>query len=87
MVGGVFNFAQAASANLREKEDAYNTAIGGFLGGSIIGLRSKFRLSWTCFILPTLFPPDVFGLDKDFFASLGLGLESGTDDLGDMFGI
>ncbi|CAK7264132.1 hypothetical protein SEPCBS57363_000915 [Sporothrix epigloea] len=39
-VGGVFEFARVASANLRQKNDAYNTAIGGFLAGSVFGLSS-----------------------------------------------
>ncbi|KAJ4417968.1 hypothetical protein N0V85_001616 [Neurospora sp. IMI 360204] len=38
--GGVYRFAQQASANLREKEDAWNHAIGAFLGGGVVGLRS-----------------------------------------------
>ncbi|KLU85061.1 hypothetical protein MAPG_04093 [Magnaporthiopsis poae ATCC 64411] len=40
LVGGVFEFSKTASANLRQKQDHYNTAIGGFLGGSILGMRS-----------------------------------------------
>lgn len=28
-------------ANLRQKNDAYNTAVGGFLAGSVFGLSSK----------------------------------------------
>ncbi|KAK3950753.1 NADH:ubiquinone reductase [Pseudoneurospora amorphoporcata] len=38
--GGIYRFAQQASANLRQKEDAWNHAIGAFLGGSVMGLRS-----------------------------------------------
>ncbi len=38
--GGVFEFATAASANLREKDDHWNHAVGGFLGGAILGVRS-----------------------------------------------
>ncbi|KAH7625657.1 hypothetical protein SMAC4_08751 [Sordaria macrospora] len=38
--GGIYKFAQQASANLRQKEDAWNHAIGAFLGGSVMGLRS-----------------------------------------------
>jgi hypothetical protein len=39
-VGGVYEFSRIASANLRERNDSYNTAIGGFLAGSILGVRS-----------------------------------------------
>ncbi|CAK7264077.1 hypothetical protein SEPCBS119000_000815 [Sporothrix epigloea] len=39
-VGGVFEFSRVASANLRQKNDAYNTAVGGFLAGSVFGLSS-----------------------------------------------
>lgn len=38
-MGGTYEFAKIASANLREKEDPWNTAIGGFFSGSILGLR------------------------------------------------
>ena len=38
-MGGVFEFSKQASANLREKDDVYNTTIGAFLGGAVIGLR------------------------------------------------
>jgi len=37
--GGAYEFVKVASANLREKDDAYNSAIGGFFAGSVIGLR------------------------------------------------
>jgi len=40
-VGGVYEFTKIASANLREKDDAYNAALGGFFAGSIIGLRNR----------------------------------------------
>lgn len=39
-VGGAFEFTRKASANLREKDDHYNTAIGGFVAGSLLGIRS-----------------------------------------------
>lgn len=42
-VGGTFEFARIASANLREKNDSWNSAIGGFLAGGIIGLRCWFH--------------------------------------------
>ncbi|KAK3941301.1 hypothetical protein QBC46DRAFT_382855 [Diplogelasinospora grovesii] len=39
-VGGTYEFTRRAAANLREKDDHYNHAIGGFLAGSILGMRS-----------------------------------------------
>lgn len=38
-MGGTYEFAKTASANLREKNDSWNPTIGGFLAGSIMGLR------------------------------------------------
>ncbi|KAJ5295892.1 hypothetical protein PENANT_c001G04630 [Penicillium antarcticum] len=40
-VGGTYAFVKTASANLREKEDHYNTALGGFFSGAILGLRLR----------------------------------------------
>ncbi|KAF2427721.1 hypothetical protein EJ08DRAFT_592666 [Tothia fuscella] len=40
-MGASYAFAKAVSANLREKEDTWNTALGGFVGGSMIGLRLR----------------------------------------------
>jgi hypothetical protein len=42
-MGGTYEFVKTASANLREKEDHYNTALGGFFSGAILGLRGRFR--------------------------------------------
>jgi hypothetical protein len=39
--GASFEFTRCASANLREKDDHWNHAIGGFVAGATIGLRSK----------------------------------------------
>lgn len=39
-VGGVFEFSRVAMANLREKNDVWNTVVSGFLGGSVFGLSS-----------------------------------------------
>ncbi|ERT02671.1 NADH:ubiquinone oxidoreductase 21.3kD subunit 21.3b [Sporothrix schenckii 1099-18] len=39
-VGGVFEFSRTAMANLRQKNDAYNTAVSGFLAGSVFGLST-----------------------------------------------
>ncbi|KAF2838590.1 hypothetical protein M501DRAFT_1004358 [Patellaria atrata CBS 101060] len=36
-MGGSYEFAKMAAANLREKDDSWNPAIGGFFGGSMIG--------------------------------------------------
>ncbi|KAL8988082.1 MAG: hypothetical protein Q9177_002787 [Variospora cf. flavescens] len=40
-IGGTFEFARVAAANLREKDDAYNQAIGGFFAGGIVGFRMR----------------------------------------------
>ncbi|KAK2808920.1 hypothetical protein FQN50_004193 [Emmonsiellopsis sp. PD_5] len=40
-VGGAYQFARIAAANLREKEDHWNAAWGGFFGGAAIGLRAR----------------------------------------------
>lgn len=41
-VGGVFEFSKNAAANLRQTKDEYNPAIGGFLAGSVLGIRGSF---------------------------------------------
>ena len=41
-VGGTYQFISTASANLREKRDPYNEALGGFFAGAILGLRRMF---------------------------------------------
>lgn len=40
-MGGTYEFAKTASANLREQQDSWNTAIGGFFSGAILGLRGQ----------------------------------------------
>jgi len=40
-MGGTFAFVSTASANLREKEDAYNPGLGGFFAGALVGLRKR----------------------------------------------
>ncbi|EED17661.1 NADH-ubiquinone oxidoreductase 213 kDa subunit [Talaromyces stipitatus ATCC 10500] len=40
-MGGTYSFVRTASANLREKDDTWNTALGGFFAGSILGLRVR----------------------------------------------
>lgn len=39
--GAAHGFGRAAAANLREKDDSWNPAIGGFLSGAIVGLRCE----------------------------------------------
>jgi hypothetical protein len=38
-MGGSYEFFRYAAANLRQKDDSYNPAIGGFVAGSVMGLR------------------------------------------------
>lgn len=38
-MGGAYEFAKTASANLRQKDDSWNPAIGGFFAGTMLGLR------------------------------------------------
>lgn len=40
-VGAAYSFTRVACANLREKDDHWNTTIGGFVGGAVGGLRRK----------------------------------------------
>lgn len=49
-VGGSYEFTRFASANLREKDDSLNTAIGGFLAGSVLGLRGSCLKSLSLYI-------------------------------------
>lgn len=41
-MGGTFSFTSVASANLREKNDFINNAIGGACAGSLPGLAGMF---------------------------------------------
>ncbi|KAI0965560.1 hypothetical protein F4678DRAFT_476556 [Xylaria arbuscula] len=36
----VYSFSKDAAANLREKDDTFNTTIGSFLGGAALGLKT-----------------------------------------------
>ncbi|KAH8595212.1 hypothetical protein B0O99DRAFT_161760 [Bisporella sp. PMI_857] len=38
-MGGTYEFTRFASANLREKDDSLNPALGGFVAGSILGIK------------------------------------------------
>ncbi|PLN84081.1 NADH-ubiquinone oxidoreductase [Aspergillus taichungensis] len=40
-MGGTYEFAKNASANLRETDDHWNVAIGGFFSGAILGLKAR----------------------------------------------
>ena len=40
-MGGSYEFVRYATANLREKDDSLNTALGGFVAGNILGLRCR----------------------------------------------
>jgi hypothetical protein len=46
-MGGSYEFAKTASANLREKDDSWNNAIGGFFAGTMLGLRCKSNLIYS----------------------------------------
>ena len=48
-MGGTYEFSRFASANLREKDDAYNTAVGGFLAGSVLGLKCESPVEESAF--------------------------------------
>ncbi|KZL82308.1 tim17 tim22 tim23 family protein [Colletotrichum incanum] len=39
--GGAYGFTQSAMANLRQKDDAWNTATAGFVAGSILGMTTR----------------------------------------------
>lgn len=41
-MGGAYEFTKNASANLRQKDDAYNPALGGLMSGAMLGLRCRF---------------------------------------------
>lgn len=40
-MGGAFEFTRIAAANLREKDDSWNPAIGGFFGGAVVGMKCQ----------------------------------------------
>ncbi|PGH26551.1 hypothetical protein AJ80_01680 [Polytolypa hystricis UAMH7299] len=40
-MGGTYQFVKTASANLREKDDHWNSALAGIFSGAIIGLRVR----------------------------------------------
>ncbi len=44
-VGGTYAFISNASANLREKNDPYNQALGGFCAGALLGVPSTRMIS------------------------------------------
>lgn len=38
-MGGAYEFTKLASANLREKDDAWNPTFGGLAAGTMLGLK------------------------------------------------
>jgi hypothetical protein len=40
-MGASFGFISTVSANLRERDDSWNIALGGFAAGSMVGLTSE----------------------------------------------
>ncbi|KAF2121826.1 hypothetical protein BDV96DRAFT_483197 [Lophiotrema nucula] len=40
-VGALYQFSRDSAANLRQKEGAVNEAIGGFVGGTVLGLARR----------------------------------------------
>ncbi|KAL0939620.1 NADH-ubiquinone oxidoreductase subunit (Tim17/Tim22/Tim23 family protein) [Colletotrichum truncatum] len=63
--GGAYGFTQSAMANLREKDDAWNTATAGFVAGSILGMTTKKM-------------PVVLGLGAGFAAWQGIFTVTGS---------
>ncbi|KAF2758156.1 hypothetical protein EJ05DRAFT_510980 [Pseudovirgaria hyperparasitica] len=39
--GAFYAFTHASTANLREKDDSWSKAVGGFFAGSVLGLRNR----------------------------------------------
>lgn len=47
-MGGAYAFSKDAAANLRKKDDSYNSAIGGAIAGSMMGLsRTSKQRTYT----------------------------------------
>jgi hypothetical protein len=44
-MGASYAFASTVSANLRQKNDSWNNAIGGLFGGSMIGLTRMAHIA------------------------------------------
>ncbi|KAI9778370.1 MAG: hypothetical protein M1816_004128 [Peltula sp. TS41687] len=40
-MGGAYEFVRLGSANLRERDDSWNQAVGGFVAGAILGIRFR----------------------------------------------
>jgi len=56
-MGGSYMFTKTATANLREKDDYINSALGGFLAGAIMGSRCEllnFSITDECYALLTI---------------------------------
>lgn len=41
-VGVLYQFTKDATANLRQKDDAYGEALAGFMGGTVVGVQSEY---------------------------------------------
>jgi import inner membrane translocase subunit TIM22 len=40
-IGGIFAFTESVAASIRDKDDFWNSALGGAAAGSVLGLRGK----------------------------------------------
>lgn len=40
-MGGAYEFTKNAAANLREKDDSLNPALGGLFAGAVMGLKRE----------------------------------------------
>lgn len=47
-MGASFSFVKAASANIREKDDSLNPALGGLIAGAILGTKCMGNRIWDC---------------------------------------
>lgn len=45
-MGGTYEFTKFASANLRQKNDSLNPALGGLFAGSVLGFTSEPPLQY-----------------------------------------
>lgn len=45
-MGGTYEFTKFAAANLRQKNDSLNPALGGLLAGSVLGFKRKNPLQY-----------------------------------------
>ncbi|KAI9651676.1 MAG: hypothetical protein M1829_002571 [Trizodia sp. TS-e1964] len=45
-MGGMYELVKNGSANLREKDDSWNSALGGMFGGAALGMRRGGSFQW-----------------------------------------